>query len=273
MTTPPATIRTFDTSQGSLPPGGPTEIQTLFLGGDLGAGNDDIVFFGAVATAPIEGIPSPPTNDIEDLVVVGATDLTEAQIAALLPLPGLITPGTQMNVSTAGIGVNNNNLNGANEGNGTGTFAGTTITSGDESFVVNPETVVDKVRVFIDNSVGGYTPNTEDLYYTVYYTDGTTSGPTDVTNPLAVPSLDPNNEFPNSLQGHGQYFDIDGGDKQIDAVQLTMGRGTIKIPVIQFSVEEVFDPEPLRLDFTATLFDGDGDKQQDPFKVDLSSIL
>ena len=202
-------------------------------------------------------------------MVEGATDLTEAQIAALLPLPGLITPGTQMNVSTSGIGVNNNNLNGANEGAGTGAFAGTTITSGDESFVVNPETVVDKVRVFIDNSVGGYNTATEDLYYTVYYTDGTVSGPTDVTNPLAVPALDPNNEFPNSLQGHGQYFDIDGGDKQIDAVQLTMGRGTIKIPVIQFSVEQAFEPEPLQLDFTATLVDGDGDNHQDTFSVDL----
>ena len=174
-----------------------------------------------------------------------------------------------MNVSTSGIGVNNNNLNGANEGAGTGAFAGTTITSGDESFVVNPETVVDKVTVFIDNSVGGYTPATEDLYYTVYYTDGTVSGPTDVTNPLAVPVQDPNNQFPDALQGHGQYFEIDGGAKQIDAVQLTMGRGTIKIPVIPFSVEETFAPEPLHLDFTATLFDGDGDSSEDIFSVDL----
>ena len=79
------------------------------------------------------------------------------------------------------IGVNNNNLNGASEGAGTGTFAGTTITSGDESFIVNPETVVDSVTVFIDNSVSGYNPATEDLFYTVYYTDGTVSGPTDVT--------------------------------------------------------------------------------------------
>ena len=92
-----------------------------------------------------------------------------------------------MNVSTSGIGVNNNNLNGANEGAGTGAFAGTTITSGDESFVVNPETVVDRVTVFIDNSVGGYNPATEDLYYTVYYTDGTVGGPTDVTAGMLGP--------------------------------------------------------------------------------------
>ena len=43
----------------------------------------------------------------------GATDLTEAQIEALFPIPSLINSSTQMNVSTSGIGVNNNNLNGA----------------------------------------------------------------------------------------------------------------------------------------------------------------
>ena len=208
-------------------------MQTLLFGGSE-AGPDDIVFFGVVPTAPIQGVPdpTPPTpNDIEDLVVEGATDLTEAQIEAVLPLPGLITPGTQMNVSTAGIGVNNNNLNGANEGNGTGAFAGTTITSGDESFVVNPETVVDQVTVFIDNSVGGYNPATEDLYYTVYYTDGSVSGPTDVTGDM----LDP---VTTGVAKGGVSFDIVGVDKQIDAVQLTMGQGTIKIPVIAFSVEQ-----------------------------------
>jgi hypothetical protein len=277
VTTPPSSIITFDTSQGTLKAGGPDPVRTLLFGGSE-AGADDIVFFAVVPTAPTEGVPdpTPPTpNDIEDLVVVGATDLDEGQIEALsvspdpdeILIPGLITPETLMNVSTAGIGVNNNNLNGAADTGETPAFANTTITSGDESFVVNPETVVDKVTVFIDNSVGGYNPATEDLYYTVYYTDGTVSGPTDVTNPLPVPQLDPNNEFPDALQGHGQFFVIDGGDKQIDAVQLTMGSGTIKIPVIAFSVEQVFEPESLRLDFMATLVDGDGDNQQDPFSV------
>jgi len=46
-----------------------------------------------------------------------------------------------------------------------------------------------------------------------------------------------------------------------------MGSGTIKIPVIAFSVEQVFEPESLRPDFMATLVDGDGDNQQDPFSV------
>ncbi|MEI3854021.1 MULTISPECIES: DUF5801 repeats-in-toxin domain-containing protein [unclassified Ensifer] len=262
VTTPPTTIITFDTSQGSLKAGGPDAVQTLLFGGSE-AGADDIVFFGVVPTAPFEnGTPPPVTNDIEDLVVVGATDLTEAQIEAMLPLPGLITPGTQMNVSTSGIGVNNNNLNGADQGAGTGAFAGTTITSGDESFVVNPETVVDKVTVFIDNSVGSYNPATEDLYFTVYFTDGSVQAPVKVTAGMLTPVT-------SGVASGGFSFEIDGGAKQIDAVQLTMGKGTIKVPVIAFSVEQAFEPEPLSMDFTATLFDGDGDSSSDSFTIDL----
>ncbi|TCN14706.1 hypothetical protein EV184_1561, partial [Sinorhizobium americanum] len=88
VTTPPPTTRTFDTSQGSLKAGGPDAVQTLLFGGSE-AGADDIVFFGVVATAPIQGVSSPPTNDIEDLVVEGAGDLTEAQIEGLFPIPSL----------------------------------------------------------------------------------------------------------------------------------------------------------------------------------------
>jgi len=158
-----------------------------------------------------------------------------------------------MNVSTAGIGVNNNNLNGD---------ANAAIGSGDESFVVNPETVVDRVTVFIDNSVGGYNPATESLYYTVYYIDGSVDTPTKVT----ALDLDP---VTSGLAKGGVSFDIDGGSKQIDAVQLTMAQGTIKIPVISFSVEQVFVPQPLQLDFTATLVDGDLDSQPNSFSVGL----
>ena len=201
-------------------------------------------------------------------MVEGATDLTEAQIEALLPLPGLITPGTQMNVSTSGIGVNNNNLNGANEGAGTGAFAGTTITSGDESFVVNPETVVDKVRVFIDNSVGGYNPATEDLYYTVYYTDGTVSGPTDVTAAIASQHWIPTTSSPTRSRArpvlrHRWRGQADRRGPAHD------GAGHHQDPGDPVQVEQVFEPEPLHLDFTATLVDGDGDNHQDIFSVDL----
>jgi len=249
FTTPPGSVTTFDTSQGSLAAGGPDAVQTLLFGGSA-AGNDDIVFFGVVANATPENGGGAAPNDIEDLVVVGATDLTEAQIEDLFPIPDLINSSTQMNVSTSGIGVNNNNL----DGNGT-----VGLQFDDESFVVNPETVVDSVTVFIDNSVGGYNPATEDLTYTVYYIDGTVSGPTDVTEGMLSPVT-------SGVAAGGVQFTIDD-DKEIDAVQLTMELGKIKIPVIAFTVATDFDPESLDLDFTVEMFDNDDDLVTDDFSI------
>ncbi|THK35359.1 hypothetical protein EHS39_25420 [Ensifer sp. MPMI2T] len=268
VTTPPPTVVLADTTQGALAAGGPDPVQTLLFGGSA-AGADDVVFFGAVATAPDSGVSgSTPPNDLLDLIVTGATDLTEAQIEAFLTptnqIPTLINSSTQMNVSTSGIGINNNNLDGATSG----------IDAGDESFVFNPEQAVDGVRVFIDNSVGGYDTATEQLYYRVFYTDGTVSAQilVDGTNVLLhdAPKKDPN--VPDPAEG-GKFFDIDAGNRQIDAVQLTMGVGTVKIPAIQWAIEQVFDPDPLHLDFTATLFDGDGDSSSDPFSIDLDATV
>jgi hypothetical protein len=89
----------------------------------------------------------------------------------------------------------------------------------------------------------------------------------------AVTAIDKNDpSVPQVVKG-GTFFEIDGGDKDIDAVQLTMARGTIKIPVIQWTVEEEFNPEPSSLEFTATLYDGDGDSSTDTFVIDLLSEI
>lgn len=258
--TPPGTITTFDTTQGSLKAGGPDAVQTLQF---LPAGPDnDVIFFAAVPTAPLQDVAGTPPNDIEDLV---NNDPTEATLEGY-NATSLINSAFKMNVSTSGIGVNNNNLDGANQGAGTGAFAGTSITSGDESFVINPEEDVDKVTVYIDNSVGGYNPATEDLYYIVYYADGSVGGPTEVTAGMLhnAPRHDP--LIPDVAEG-GKYFEIDGGALQIEAVQLTMGLGTVKVPVIQFTLEQESDPAPLDLDFTANLVDGDSDSITDTFLV------
>ena len=244
LDTPPSTVTTFDTSQGSLRAGGPDAVQTLEFA-PTGPEND-IVFFGAVATAPTSNV-SGSNNDLLDLISPDP-DLTETQLEAL-NVPSLINTSTKMNVSTSGIGINNNNLDGSGAG----------ISSGDESFMVNPEQDVGTVKVFIDNSVGGYTPGSEQLYYTIYYTDGTVSAPILVQ---AGNLSNATQSDPKAAQG-GKYFLIDGLDKQIDAVQLTMGTGTVKIPVIQFTIEQDFVPEPLSLDFTVDLVDGDGDNQEE----------
>jgi len=267
VTTPPTTIQTFDTSQGSLASGGPDPVQTLTFSSGPAAGQS-ILFFGAVATAPAtdgqvgDGNDSPP-NDILDLVKLGQPDLTKAQIDALLGPPnqisGLINSSTQMNVSTSGIGINNNNLDGSGAG----------IQSTDESFVVNPSQLVDKVTVFIDNSVGGYDPTTEDLEYRVYYSDGTVSMNT------KVQATDLHSVTSGPLKGD-KSFDISDAaisgntGPQIDAVQLTMANGTVKIPDIQFSIQQTFSPQPLNMNLTATLADGDADTSKHQFSIALA---
>jgi hypothetical protein len=59
------------------------------------------------------------------------------------------------------------------------------------------------------------------------------------------------------------------GTKLIDAVQLTMGKGVVKIPVIQFIQETENLANDVRLAFSATLTDGDGDKATSTFDANL----
>jgi hypothetical protein len=61
------------------------------------------------------------------------------------------------------------------------------------------------------------------------------------------------------------------GGRIIDAVQLTMDTGTIKIPFIEFVTETDNLANDLRLDFLATLTDKDGDSVSDAFSTDLNA--
>ncbi|MCV2868664.1 hypothetical protein OEW28_08490 [Defluviimonas sp. WL0002] len=265
LTKPPGTVTTFDTTQGTLDAGGPDPVRSLFFGGDLGAGNDDIVFFAVVPTATIANGDA-AINSILDLVELGAPDRDEAELEGL-NVPALINAGTTLNVSSSGIGFASNNVNGADEGEGTGAFAGTTITSGDQSFVVNPEILVDKVTVHVSNTVGGYDMDDEDLYITVYYADGSTSGP------MLVDGLN-YNDVKNPADD--TFYVEAPGDNKIDAIQLTVGVGSMKIPVIEFEVENEFDPQSLDLNFTATLVDddnGDNDSSSDAFSIQIDEAV
>ena len=68
--------------------------------------------------------------------------------------PTLIFSAIRDECHTAGIGNGNNNFDGnANSGIDNNTTQGGKV---DESFVVDPELDVSSVKVFIDNSVGGY---------------------------------------------------------------------------------------------------------------------
>ncbi|WP_431481165.1 DUF5801 repeats-in-toxin domain-containing protein [Pseudomonas thivervalensis] len=229
-------------ADGSLDAGGPDPVRTLLIpetnNPAIPSASEEIVFFSAKALAS--------TTDILAGIGLGAPDPTEATLQTT-PLPSYIDP-TAMNVSTSGIGVGNNLLQGDNLA---------AIGAADESFVINPESLVTGMKIFIDNSVAGYNTATEDLYFRIYYEDGTFSNLTEVN------TLTP--------EAGGQVsFEVEReGTAMIDAVQLTMGRGAIKIPVIQFIQETENLASDVKLSFNATLTDKDGDTATSAFDANL----
>ena len=236
--------QTLSTANGSLGAGGPDPVQTLTVG------SESIVFFAANALAPT-GTGTPPPNPVESNsllagIGLGAPDPTESQLQTN-PLPSYIG-SNNMNVSTSGIGVGNNVLQGDNL---------EAIGSVDESFVVNPSSLMTQVKVFIDNSVAGYNIATETLYYRVFYDDGSSSALVDV------------NTVTSEAGGQVSFVVNTVAGKLIDAVQFIMARGDIKIPVIEFTKTTTALASDVKLDFTATLTDGDGDQATSTFAANL----
>ncbi|WJD71358.1 DUF5801 repeats-in-toxin domain-containing protein [Pseudomonas asiatica] len=237
-----SSVTTFSSADGSLDAGGPDAVRTLLIpktnDPTIPSASEEIVFFSAKALAS--------TADIFTGIGLGAPDPTEASLQTN-PLPSYIDPAA-MNVSTSGIGVANNLLQGDNLA---------AISAADESFVINPETLLTGMKIFIDNSVAGYNTATEDLYYRIYYADGTTSNLTEV------------NTLTPEAGGQVSFLVQKEGSALIDAVQLTMGRGDIKIPVIEFIKETENLASDVKLQFSATLTDKDGDSASSTFDANL----
>jgi hypothetical protein len=105
--------------------------------------------------------------------------------------------------------------------------------------------------------VGGYNTATEDLYYRIYYEDGTFSNLTEV------------NTLTPEAGGQVSFLVEKQGTALIDAVQLTMGRGDVKIPVIQFIQQTENLASDIQLAFNATLTDKDGDAATSTFDANL----
>ncbi|MBK5304097.1 MULTISPECIES: DUF5801 repeats-in-toxin domain-containing protein [Gammaproteobacteria] len=232
----------LSTADGALGAGGPDPVRTLLIPEQdpptIPSPSEEVVFFSAKALAS--------TSDILTGIGLGEPDPTEATLQTD-PLPSYIDPSA-MNVSTAGIGVANNLFQGDNLA---------AIGVDDESFVINPESLLTGMRVFIDNSVGGYNTATEDLYYRAYYEDGTFS------NLIEVNTLTP------EAGGQVSFLIESDGTNLIDAVQLTMARGEIKIPTIQFIQESESLASDVQLTFNATLTDKDGDSATSTFDANL----
>src|SRR5262249_38246240 len=62
-----------------------------------------------------------------------------------------------------------------------------------------------------------------------------------------------------------------GGGKLIDAVQLTMEHGDVKIPTIEFTKQVQNLADGIGMAFTATIADGDGDTASSAFVANLSA--
>ncbi|WP_095151316.1 DUF5801 repeats-in-toxin domain-containing protein [Pseudomonas sp. Irchel s3b5] len=232
----------LSSADGSLAAGGPDPVRTLLIpqtnNPAIPSTSEEIVFFSAESLAT--------TDQILSGIGLGASDPTEATLQTN-PLPAYIDAAS-MNVSTSGIGVGNNVFQGDNQ---------VAISAADESFVINPETLLAGMKVFIDNSVGGYNTATEDLYYRIFYENGTFSNRIEV------------NTVTSEAGGQVSFLIQKEGALLIDAVQLTMGRGDIKIPVIQFISESESLANDVKLAFSATLTDKDGDSATSTFDANL----
>ncbi|WP_128922361.1 DUF5801 repeats-in-toxin domain-containing protein [Bradyrhizobium nanningense] len=242
LTTPPASTTTISSANGSLDAGGPDPVRTLTIG------SSGIVFSAVNAT----------TNPIS---IEGFLDASESQIQT----NATYLSSAAMNVSTSGIGLANNNF----DGNAEAGVDGIVDKNGafDESFVVDPTAfLVSSMKIFIDNSVGGYDPTTEGLFYRTYTRNADNSITAGAITKVASTDLHP--------EAGGQVsFVIPSVDQKndLDAVQLFMGSGTVKVPVIEFSISTTINPEPLNVNFTATITDGDNDTKSDPFSIHVAN--
>ncbi|MNN50902.1 hypothetical protein D3C81_1655120 [compost metagenome] len=95
------------------------------------------------------------------------------------------------------------------------------------------------------------------MYYRIFYENGTYSNRIEV------------NTVTSEAGGQVSFLIQKEGALLIDAVQLTMGRGDIKIPVIQFISESESLANDVKLAFSATLTDKDGDSATSTFDANL----
>ncbi len=294
---------TLSTDQGQLPAGGPDPVQTLGFGEDPENPDTTFVFF-AVDAATAED----PSNPIVPAIELGEPDLDELTLQCLSAMEdcdGNGTPGDEtfgfirdeiaMNVSTSGIGVNNNVLQGEALDTEVSPDPGDTFIGNinpfdseafDESFVINPEPLASVVKVFVSKTAGGFSPpgsgatlaKTDYLYFNLYDEVGNNTGPILVLAENRMNEADVANggtgenlwSFTIDINTLEEDFGITGDfGNFIDALQLTMGFGNIKIPRIEVVVRGDNPPNDIFLDFSATLTDADGDTATSAFAIDL----
>ena len=249
----------LDTQDGELAPGGPDAVQTLLIPAPPDPLELSVVFFGV----DLSGDNPPDSDDVlAALRFENGDERTEADLQELAGkyetgASGAFGDGTfawineimKPNVSKSGIGAENNQLEGDDLG-GVPT---------DESFVANPDGYVSKVRVNIDNA-SPYNPATETMLVVVFYESG---------NYAQFDVGAPGSEIAYNLGD--PYFEIlaDETEGDIDAVQFIMDEGKTRITSLTFTTSEELSADDIRIDFTATQTDAEGDSASSSFSVDL----
>ena len=131
---------------------------------------------------------------------------------------------------------------------------------GSVSYLYAPEHLIP--ALLEKRAVESCDPATEDLFYRTYTRNPDNTVTTGPTTKVLAGDL-------TSIAGGQKTFTIGSatGASNIDAVQLFMGSGTVKVPVIDFFVTQQFAGQPTEMNFTATLSDNDSDTNSDTFKV------
>jgi hypothetical protein len=284
-------LMVLSTDQGQLPAGGPDPVQTLTFD------STSFVFFAvdagtALTPAQIAGTAgyNPPYGN--SAIGLGETDLSETQLqnqSAMINIDGSGNNGTglfpfirdelEMNVSTSGIGVGNNVLQGYDPLGGTSgainPFVPGDLPDKDESFVLNPGPLAASVKVYISKTAGGFLPPNDDLslqgsaaktdwlYFNVYDELGNYTGHILVTSDMVVDEAAPGGTGENLWSFTIDMDDVSLAGDYIDAVQFTMGFGDIKIVKMDVVVEGNMPPNDILLDFEATLADNDTNGSSD----------
>ncbi|MDU8913505.1 DUF5801 repeats-in-toxin domain-containing protein, partial [Aestuariicoccus sp. MJ-SS9] len=260
-----STTFTQSTDDGTLPNGGPDPVQTLTFD-PLGPEND-VIFYAVEYDAVVlsELVDSLGYLE-EDLNKDGDPTTPGTDVSVNEFLYDWINGDWEQNVGDQGFGVNNNNMNGYND------------PALNESFVINPDRDVSSFELEMPSTGGPSYQYTEDelgdptgdlLEYRLIYTtpDGGGNYFSDwfqITDADLTTKPGTSSEF--------VTIDSRGTDTRlIDGVQVVMTNGEVKISTISFTVQEGVIAEPVSIDMTATVTDGDRDTASDSFSVSLEA--
>jgi hypothetical protein len=264
------TTFTQSTDDGQLPSGGPDPVQTLKFD-PFDTVENDVIFYAVDYDNVIDAQLLESLGLIEEDLNKDGTPLNPGNdIDPNQFLYNWINGDWGMNVGDQGFGVNNNNMNGYND------------PALNESFVINPDRDVRSFELEISGNggpsyqytvdgSGNPTPTSDVLEYRLIY--ATPDGNGEYFSEWFVVT-DDDLETREGTSSEFITLDARGTDTRlIDGVQVVMTNGEVKISTISFTIEDGVIADPVSIDMTATVTDGDGDTASDSFTVSLEADI